>query len=480
MIRTARHVLLALLVLAATAACGQKPGVSKQAVGTAGGGTAAGGTGGTTGGTGPGGTGSGTGAAGGTAGGSTAGAAGGAVTGDGGAGGGAATGDPGASGDAGAGGGGTVDAGPGDRTGITDSEIVIGIHAPVTGAAPIPQNSFEVGKDIYFQFVNETKGGIYNRKVRVVFRNDEFNPQTAVRVCKEMVEQEKVFLLVGGGGSDQIGACARYAAGVGVPYLSAGVQEEGLSDLNNYFALAMTYSQQAPLLGDLVAKQYAGKSVALLVADNSSLDDYFNSQLAALQQRGITPNPAKRIPKTTSQTDALSIATEIRDKDVVVWNASPVSLINVAQATAGQGGNPIYVGPGLTNGLNTVAEVGCPGVAGATFFSPFPQLDAIDQADPDFTPAYQKYAGDAPDDLGIALWGLDKLIGAAFELAGPDMSRQSLISTLEQGQRIETGVFPPVQYQGSHFGGTAVHVLQADCSSSPGKYKTIGQNVTSF
>jgi branched-chain amino acid transport system substrate-binding protein len=152
----------------------------------------------------------------------------------------------------------------------------------------------------------------------------------------------------------------------------------------------------------------------------------------------------------------------------------------VAQATRGQGGDPVFVGPGLTNGLNTVAEVGCPGVTNATFFSPFPQLDVIDQADPEFTPAYQKYAGDAPDDLGIALWGLDKLIGAAIELSGPDISRQSFIATLEQGQTLQTGVFPPVAYAGTHFGGTAVHVLQADCASSPGKYKTIAQNVSSF
>jgi rhodanese-related sulfurtransferase len=228
----------------------------------------------------------------------------------------------------------------------------------------------------------------------------------------------------------------------------------------------------------MVAKQYAGKSVAFLVADNSSLDDYFASQLAALQARGITPSPAKRIPKSTSPADALSIATEIRDKDVVVWNASPVSLINVAQATAGQGGDPIYVGPGLTNGLNTVATAGCPAVSGAIFFSPFPQLDVIDQVDPDFRPAYQKHAGAAADDLGIVLWGLDKLLAAAFEAAGPDMSRQSLIATLEQGQPLQTGVFPTVQYQGTHFGGTAVHVLQADCSARA--YKTIGQNVSAF
>ena len=289
---TVRRVLLAATLLATAAACGQKPGVSEQAVNAAGGDASGGGGGGT--GTGTGGGVTGTTTAGGVTGTTTAGG-----TGTGGGSTGTGTGGGGTGGDTG-GTGATTPTGPGDTTGITDTEIVIGIHAPVTGAAPIPQNSFETGKDIYFKFIND-KGGIHGRSVRVVFRNDEFNPQTAVRVCKEMVEQDKAFLLIGGAGSDQIGACARYAADAGVPYLSGGVQEAGLSDLPNYFALSMTYSQQAPLIAQMVAKQYAGQSVALLVADNSSLDDYFNSQLAALQAAGITPDPARRIPKTTSQ-----------------------------------------------------------------------------------------------------------------------------------------------------------------------------------
>ena len=63
-----------------------------------------------------------------------------------------------------------------------------------------------------------------------------------------MVEQEGAFILVGGGGADQITACARYANDNGIPYLSAGVNENGLTDLSTYFATTMTYAEQAPLL----------------------------------------------------------------------------------------------------------------------------------------------------------------------------------------------------------------------------------------
>ncbi len=47
-------------------------------------------------------------------------------------------------------------AGDNDTSGVTDDEIVIGIHAPVTGASPIPQESFDVGKDIYWQLLADS------------------------------------------------------------------------------------------------------------------------------------------------------------------------------------------------------------------------------------------------------------------------------------------------------------------------------------
>ncbi len=117
-----------------------------------------------------------------------------------------------------------------DRTGVSDTKIRVGIHAPITGAAPFPQNAFDKGKDVYWKFLAE-RGGIFGRNVEIVFRDDQFNPSRAVQVCREMVEQEKVFILMGAAGSEQITACARYANSMNVPYLSAGVNEDGLAGL---------------------------------------------------------------------------------------------------------------------------------------------------------------------------------------------------------------------------------------------------------
>jgi branched-chain amino acid transport system substrate-binding protein len=374
---------------------------------------------------------------------------------------------------------------PGDRTGITDDVIRIGIHAPVTGAAPFPQNSFEEGRQVYWRWLDD-KGGVFGRRVEVVFYDDKFDPTTAVQVCKRMVETDKVFLLIGGGGADQITQCARYAHSVGVPYLSAGVNEAGLDGVRAYFALSPTYAQQSPMLAQLIRKRFAGKKVALAVADSASFNDAHAATVNAFKQAGLQIVYDQRIPKSANQGQALTIANNMRTSgaEVVYFLSSPTTFLNVAAAGAGQGYRPQYVGPGITSGLQTVASVGCAAdrsVDKAIFLSPFPQLDAIDKMDPEYQRAYRAQNGKAGDDIGIALWGLSKTLHSMFQAAGKDMSRQSFVATLESGKSFGGGVYPPVKYSAAnHFGGSQVHAVQADCSTQPGQYRTIATFVSGF
>lgn len=398
-------------------------------------------------------------------------------------GGGSAGGGSGDGGSAGGGSGGGGAAPAGDRTGITDTEIVIGVHAPVTGAAPVPQQSFEKGIDVYWQFINE-QGGLFGKKVRIVFENDNFDPRTAVAKCKKMVTEDNAFMLIGGAGADQITACAQYANSIGVPYLSAGVNEEGLAGVRAYFALSVTYAQQSPLLVQMTQKRFAGQKFGIATADSGSFNDAHASINRAAQAAGLDIVYNKRIPKSASANQALGIAAEMSSSgaEVVYFLSSPTTFLNVAAAAAGQNYRPQWIGPGLTSGLNTVAQIGCQAsnsVDKAIFFSPFPQLDVIDQLDPDYRRAYREYAGGEPDDLALALWGLNKTLHQMFLAAGEGVTRQSMVQTLESGKAFKTNVYPPLQYSPQdHFGANAVHVLQADCASST--YKTIGQFVTQF
>ncbi|HLF40819.1 MAG TPA: ABC transporter substrate-binding protein, partial [Acidimicrobiia bacterium] len=367
-----------------------------------------------------------------------------------------------------------------DRTGVTDTKIRIGIHAPITGAAPFPQNAFDKGKDVYWKFLAE-KGGVHGRNVEVVFRDDQFNPSRAVQVCREMVEQEKVFILFGAAGSEQITACARYANSVGVPYFSGGVNEDGLQGIQSYFAVSQTYAQQSPVIVSLIKNKIGKSKIAIVLNNTPALNETQRSITATAQEAGLTVVRNSRIGKNASDSELLSEANALRTSgaEVVYILTSPVNFIKLATNAQAQAYSPIYVGPGVTNGLNIVAEAGCPAIGAAKFLSPFPQLDAIDKLDPDYKPSYAKYAEGEPDDIGIAEWGLSKVAHKMLEATGRDLSRQSLFQTLVSGKEFVSNVYPVVSYTGSvRFGAKSMHLLEADCNSRT--FKTAAAFTTGF
>jgi len=380
-------------------------------------------------------------------------------------------------GDGGGGGGHEADAN--DTSGVTDDEIVIGVHAPVTGASPLPQRTFDIGKDIYWQFLAENEpDALGGRRVRVVFRDDEFNPRRAVQVCREMVEQENAFVLVGGAGADQITACAQYADEAGVPYFSAGVNQDGLEDLSTYFALSLTYAQQAPLVAQRLADEGLEK-IGVVVADTPSFQDGHDAFVDAAEEAGLDIVADDTINKTASEAEALAEVQKLKDADAdaVFILTSPLVYLGIAGGARNQNYEPVFIGPGITSGINQVLTFGCPAVGKGQFFSPFPELDVINELDPDYLPAYQQFGqGADADDIGIILWGLNKNIRLMFDAAGDELGRAALLNAIEQGEPFDTGVFPPVSYSGDEpFGGSGAHLLGADCDDK--QYNTEEQFV---
>jgi branched-chain amino acid transport system substrate-binding protein len=365
---------------------------------------------------------------------------------------------------------GPFEPGGNDTAGVSDTEIVIGIHAPVTGASPIPQTSFDIGKDIYWKFLAESAPDeLFGRKVRVVFRDDTFNPQTAVQVCRQMVEDEGAFMLVGGGGADQITACAQYAADNGIPYLSAGVNEDGLADLETYFATTLTYAQQAPLLMRLL-KEKGITDVGLVVADTPSFNDALAAIKVAAGEAGVNIVYETRINKAAAEPEQLSVIQALKDQGpaAVVLLASPVVFIGLANQGLNQGFTPLWLGPGVTSGLNAVTNFGCPAVETGEFLSPTPNLDVIDQLDPNFKTAYAQFApADATaDDIGLQLWSLNKALALMLEATGQELGRAAFMNTLVTAPGFDNGIYSPVQFTvDDHFGGTGADVLDANCAT---------------
>jgi branched-chain amino acid transport system substrate-binding protein len=378
--------------------------------------------------------------------------------------------DPGAGGQGGGAGGGDDGGGAGQGGGgqaTVGDTITIGVHAPITGAAPLPA-TFAQAAGVYPEFING-KGGINGRKLRVVVVDDEYQPATASRKCTELVQRERAFLLVGGGGTDQIQACARTAASLGVPYLSAGVTERGLRGLRNYFALSMSYPQQGPFLAKFMQQQFPDlvDKPAMVFSNTPNFEDARQSFVQALP--GVTEI---RLPRSPSQSDLARAAQQLCAGGVKIAYPlmAPADWLFLANQA-----RPIcdiqWSGVGLTMGLNTVASTGCRNGAidGATFFSPFPGVDKAAELDPEFAQAVQ---GRNWDDIYVALWGTTKAIGELLRRTGEGLNPGAFVSTTENTRDLRTGLNPVLSFTPEdHFGANTVHVLRADCSR--GQYVTM-------
>jgi ABC-type branched-subunit amino acid transport system substrate-binding protein len=260
-----------------------------------------------------------------------------------------------------------------------------------------------------------------------------------------------------------------------------GGSETAVAGLRTYFSISMSYPQQAPLVAQVVKK--TGKTkVAVVVINTPNYDDTFAALQSSARGAGLSVVRADRIGKQATQSEVLAEANNLRASgaEAVLVFIAPVTFLNLAHAAQGQAYSPLWAGPGLSNGLNLVAEFGCPSIDGARFLSPFPQIDVIDRFDADYKAAYRKYNNSAePDDLGLAVWGMEKTLHQFLKAAGADLGRAGLITAIESGQEFASGVFPPVRFgPGQRFGASQAHLLEADCANR--RYRTLATFVSSF
>jgi branched-chain amino acid transport system substrate-binding protein len=304
-----------------------------------------------------------------------------------------------------------------------------------------------------------------------------------------MVQQDHVFMLVGGGGTDQIVACAQYAASVGVPYLAEGVSEQGLNTLQNYFALSMTYKAQGLLLAQYMKNVLHVTKVGMIRGNTANFDDAHTAFLQAAAANGLTVVVDKSIDKNADAQTAFaaggSICSDPTKKPEAMYPLiAPSIWIQIVAGATAQACNPIWSGVGLTEGLNTVGTAICgasPQTSGrAHFFSPFPGWNVTDQFDPAYRQAFAKqHPSSKIDDISWALWSAEKLLGVQLQATGRNLTRQSFVSAVA-GHSFESGIYPPVNYASSRFGGTAVHVLKLNCADTNSPYENEANFKTGF
>jgi branched-chain amino acid transport system substrate-binding protein len=174
--------------------------------------------------------------------------------------------------------------------GITARSGVIGGSFPLTGPAssyaPIP-----AGMKAYFSYINARRGpdgkrGIGGRQVIFKFYDDGYNPVNSVQQQRKLVEQDKVFAVVGTLGTEVNQAVEPYLNQQKVPHIlvSTGASDFG-KDYRKYpwtIGWQPDYVAEGRLYGLDIRKNHTNAKIAILFQNDSYGKDYVAGFKSAL------------------------------------------------------------------------------------------------------------------------------------------------------------------------------------------------------
>ena len=104
--------------------------------------------------------------------------------------------------------------------GVSTDRIVLGQAAALSGPAAALGQNMKVGLEAAFAEVNKA-GGVKGRKLELRSVDDGYEPTRSVGVVKKLLEEDKVFAIVGTVGTPTAAAIQPIATNAGVPMIGA-------------------------------------------------------------------------------------------------------------------------------------------------------------------------------------------------------------------------------------------------------------------
>lgn len=211
--------------------------------------------------------------------------------------------------------------------GVTDTEIVIGAHCPMSGALGAVYAMIPRATTAYFNYINDTQGGVCGRKIVYKVEDDNYDPAKGLEVTRKLVEQDKVLALIGDLGDLPHASAFDYLNNAGVPDLlvSAGSHKYGADPEGHPWTVQMIpdYRMEGMFFGQYISESLPGKKVAVLYENQ----DFGIDGLAGVKQ-GLDPAKNQLVAELPYEPTAIDIRSEITNMknsgaEVVVLYTTP-------------------------------------------------------------------------------------------------------------------------------------------------------------
>jgi branched-chain amino acid transport system substrate-binding protein len=235
------------------------------------------------------------------------------------------------------------------ETGVTDTEIRIGQFAAQTGPAAELGKRMQLGILAHFNSVNAT-GGINGRKLKLISRDDGYEPEKAAAAVKALIEEDKVFALIGSVGTPTTLAAVPAINAAGIPLIGPFTGAQALREPfnRNLFHVRASYFDETERIVQHLTTVGITK-IAIFYQNDSYGKAGLEGVMRALTKRNLKPAASVTVERNSVDVSApLAEILKAAPEAVIQISAykSCAALIKQARAKAygGQFFNVSFVG----------------------------------------------------------------------------------------------------------------------------------------
>jgi ABC-type branched-subunit amino acid transport system substrate-binding protein len=211
--------------------------------------------------------------------------------------------------------------------GITDTEIILGADVPLAGAMGAVYATIPQATKAYFDYINDTQGGVCGRQIVYKLEDNGMDPAKAAEAARKLVERDKVFAITGSLGDIPHGGVWDYLNEQGVPdfLLSAGAHMFVADPEGHPWTIQMIpdYRNEATFFGQYISENLPGKKVGVLYENQ-----VFGYDGLAGVKMSLDPDKNELVSEQSYESTAVSVRSQIANlkndgAEVVVLYTTP-------------------------------------------------------------------------------------------------------------------------------------------------------------
>ena len=339
--------------------------------------------------------------------------------------------------------------------GIKDNEILIGQCAALSGPTERLGTGMNAGLKAAFEEAN-AKGGIHGRQIRFLADDDGYEPDKCVECTGKMIEEKGVFALAGYVGTPTGKVAAPMVQEYKIPLVGLFTGAMLLRDPVQRYVINIraSYDDETEALVEHLTKNRSVQKVAVMYQNDS-----FGFSVLSGVEKALTRRKLALVAKGSFERNTLDVKAGLAavmagapDAVVIVGPYEPTAVFVRAAREAGLKAQLATISFVGTESL--IAELGAaaegmmisqvvPSPADASLPLSRDYQNALKKSEPAGTPSYVSFEG----------YVGGRVLIAALELAGQDLSREKLIDAFQGMQNVDLGgmvfSFSPTNHQGS-------------------------------